>query len=80
MAVQLLWYAVILIVSVIVSVALAPKPPKPDSPQTKDINAPTASENEFIPVAFGTAWLQKPNVCWYGNTGTDEIRKSGGKK
>ncbi|AFV81280.1 tail assembly chaperone [Vibrio phage vB_VpaS_MAR10] len=79
MAIQALWYLVVLVVALIVAVALAPKPPKPDSPQTDDINAPTASENELIPVAFGTTWLQKPNIVWYGKTGTDEIRTKGGK-
>lgn len=73
-------YLAILITSVILSVALAPKPPQPKPPEISDIDAPTAEEGRAIPVVFGTAWITGPNVIWHGDLKTTPIKKSGGKK
>jgi len=32
-----------------------------------DFNIPTATEGRFVPLAFGTAIIQGPNVTWYGD-------------
>jgi hypothetical protein len=72
-------YVVVLIVAAIISVALAPKPPKPKPPSLEDIDAPTAEEGRAIPVIFGDVWITGPNVIWYGDLRTTPIVKSGKK-
>jgi len=74
------FYLAILVVSVVLSVALAPKPPKPRPPELGDVEAPTAEEGKAIPVVFGTVWITGANVIWYGDLRTTPIKKSGGKK
>lgn len=73
-------YLAVMVVSSLVSAALAPKqkPPKPSS--LTDFDAPTAEEGRAIPVIFGTVWMTGPNVVWYGDLRTTPIRKKGGKK
>jgi hypothetical protein len=73
-------YLAVLVVSVLVSAALAPKPPQPKPASLDDVDAPTAEEGLPIPVVFGTVTLNGPNVLWYGALRTTPIRKSGGKK
>jgi hypothetical protein len=70
----------ILIVSSLISAALAPKPQAPKPAALSDFDAPTAEEGRAIPVVFGTVWITGPNVVWYGDLRTTPIRKSGGKK
>ncbi len=73
-------YLAIIVASLIISAALAPKPPKPRPPEISDVDAPTAEEGKAIPVVFGTVWVTGPNVVWYGDLRTTPIKKSGGKK
>jgi uncharacterized membrane protein len=71
---------VIMIVSALISYALAPKPPQPKPASLTDFDAPTAEEGRPIPVVFGTVWIKGPNVLWYGDLRSVPIRKKGGKK
>lgn len=73
-------YLVILVVSALVSYALAPKPSPPKPASLEDFDAPTAEEDREIPVVFGTVTITGPNVIFYGNLRSEAIRKSGGKK
>ena len=73
-------YAAIVVVSAIISVALAPKPPTPKPPELSDVEAPTAEEGKPIPVVFGDVWIKGSNVVWFGDLGTDPIKKDSGKK
>ncbi len=73
-------YVAILVASLVLSYALAPKPPQPKAPEISDVDAPTAEEGKAIPVVFGTVWVTGPNVIWYGDLRTTPIKKSGGKK
>jgi len=73
-------YFAILVASVVLAFALAPKPPKPRPPELEDVEAPTAEEGKAIPVVFGTVWINGANVIWYGDLRTTPIKKSGGKK
>jgi hypothetical protein len=45
-----------------------------------DSDFPIAEESQEIPVVFGEVVLGDPNVVWWGDVATREIRKSGGKK
>lgn len=58
--------------------ALQPKPPSLVPAGLSDVQAPTAQIGIAIPVVFGTVKLLAPNVLWYGDISTTEIR-SGGK-
>lgn len=70
--VQVAWF----IVTLIASIALAPKPPKPRSASIEDFDLPTAEEGRPIPVVFGTMRVAGPNVLWYGDLGKKAIKKS----
>jgi hypothetical protein len=69
-----------MVVSAIISNALAPKPPKPKPASLQDFDAPTAEEGRSIPVVFGTVWLKGPNVLWFGDLQSEPIKSKGGKK
>lgn len=69
----------ILIVSALISYALAPKPPSPKPARLKDFDIPTADEGRPIPVVFGTVRVTGSNVIWYGNLRADPIKSSAGK-
>lgn len=73
-------YFIVLIISALVAVALAPKPPSPKPASIEDFDIPTAEQGREIPVAFGTVTVTGANVIWYGGLGTEEIVASGGKK
>lgn len=71
---------VILVVSYIISAALAPKPPKPKPAALEDFDIPVAEQGRPIPVVFGTMLVTGPNVLWYGDLRTTSIQSKGGKK
>ena len=73
-------WIIVLIASTLISIALTPRPPKQEKPNKGDVTAPTATEDEFIPVAFGSVWIDQPNVVWYGDVSTTEIKSKGGGK
>ena len=70
----------IMIVSALLSYALAPKPKPPKPASITDFDVPTAQEGREIPVIFGTVWVTGPNVLWYGDLGVGAIKKKSGKK
>lgn len=71
---------ILLIVSYFISAALAPKPPKPKPAAIEDFDIPVAEQGRPVPVVFGTVTLKGPNVMWYGDLRTTEIKEKGGKK
>jgi uncharacterized membrane protein len=77
---EVLYYIGVLIVSAIVSYALAPKPPSPKPAALSDFDIPTAEQGRPIPVVFGTVTVTGPNVIWYGDMEAEPIKKKGGKK
>jgi hypothetical protein len=72
-------YLIVLVISALVSAALAPKPPNAEPPELSDVDAPTAEEGKPIPVVFGTVMLSGPNVLWYGDLRTTPIKSDSGK-
>jgi hypothetical protein len=71
---------ILLVVSYIVSAALAPKPPAPKPAALEDFDIPVAEQGRPIPVVFGTMLITGANVLWYGDLRTTPIKSSGGKK
>lgn len=70
----------LLVAALVISYALAPKPPNAPPPALDDIEAPTAEEGRAIPVIFGDVWVDDPNVVWYGDLQTEPIYGGGGGK
>lgn len=70
----------IMVVSAILSYALAPKAPQPPKPTLEDFDFPTAEEGRPVPVVFGEVWITGPNILWYGDLDTTPIKVKGGKK
>lgn len=77
---QFIYYLVVLVVSSLISAALAPKPPAPKPASLSDVDVPTAEEGRPIPVVFGAVLLRGANVVWYGDLEAEPIKKKGGKK
>lgn len=73
-------FVVMLVVSFVLSYALAPKPAQPPKPSLEDFDFPTAEEGRPIPVVFGDVWISGPNILWYGDLDTTAIKAKGGKK
>ena len=69
-----------LIVSLVVSYAMRPKPPVPTPASLKDFDVPVAEQGRPVPVVFGTVTITGPNVLWYGDLRTTAIQEKGGKK
>lgn len=71
------WVQVILfIVSLIISIVLAPKPQTPRAAALEDFDIPLAEEDRPIPVLFGTKRITGANVLWYGDLRVQPIKKS----
>ena len=71
------------VITTVIGMLLAPKPPKPASATPGNLDVPVAESGKPIPVLFGTRDIRQANVVWYGDVKTTEIRQSsgsGGKK
>lgn len=80
---ELLVVAVIMaVVSAAISaltIALAPKPDIEDALPSSlgDFGFPTNLESRYIPVVWGSTRISGPNVIWYGDFRTTNIRRDG---
>lgn len=75
-----MWFALLFVVSVALTVLLQPKPQSVKAAGLDEFDAPTAESGREIPVTFGTRLISGPNVVWYGDLEAVPIKKSGGKK
>lgn len=69
-----------LVISLVVAVVLAPKPPIPKPASLKDFDVPVAEQGRSTPWIFGEGELGGYNVVYYGDLGTEPIKEKGGKK
>lgn len=76
----LFYYIIVLIASIVISQALAPKPEKPKAATLQDFEFPQAEEGTPQAVIFGDVWTNGWQVLSYGNLRTEAIQSSGGKK
>lgn len=70
---------VIMIIALILSEALKPKPQVPNAATLNDVSIPTIEQGTPVGVVFGDVWVDSWAVLWYGDLKADPI-KSGGKK
>jgi Protein of unknown function (DUF2793)/Putative phage tail protein len=71
---QLIYY----VVTLALSIALAPKPKAPRAAAIDDFDFPSAEEGRPIPVVFGEVEITGPNVLWYGDLKIKKIKKRSG--
>ena len=57
---------VVMIVALIVSYVMRPKPTVPKPAALEDFNVPTAEDGRECSMVFGTNWIDDPNVLFYG--------------
>lgn len=67
----------ILIISAVISRAMAPAPPKP---KPQNVETPIADEGRAIRKIYGTVWIDDSMIIAFDKVGTDRIRTKGGKK
>jgi hypothetical protein len=68
------WFVVALVVSMVVSYAMQPKPQAQPPAGLGEFNVPTAEVGREIPVLFGTRDMSGPNVVWYGDLRTEAVK------
>ena len=68
------WFVVALIVSMVVSYAMQPKPQTRPAAGLGEFNVPTAEVGREIPVLFGTRDMGGANVVWYGDLRTQKVK------
>lgn len=74
------FYWVILIISIIISVATASKPKSAKPPSLSDFSdMPGVEDGVEITDVGGMAWIPNSNMLWYGNLRTSPIKAKGGK-
>ncbi|MFT0211838.1 hypothetical protein VQ643_04380 [Pseudomonas sp. F1_0610] len=69
----------ILVVSLIVSYAMQPKPKSPKPAAIDDFNMPNTDEGTEQSVIFGDCWISGWQVLSYGNLRTSKIKTKSGK-
>lgn len=75
------WVQVILlVVSLVISYAMRPKPVIPKPAALEDFDIPMAELGRAVPVVFGEMILKSPSLMWYGDLKNKAIKKKGGKK
>lgn len=73
-------YLIVMIASIVISVALAPRPEIPKAATLQDFEFPQAEEGTPQAVIFGDVWTNGWQVLSYGNLVTEPIQGEGGKK
>jgi len=75
------WAAIImLVVSAVMTIAMAPKPQGAKPGTYDDLNIPQVDEGTPQAVFFGTVWTEDWQVIWSGNFRTKKVKAKQGKK
>jgi hypothetical protein len=72
-------YLIVMLVVLIATVALMPKPKSQTPPALGDFQVPTAEDGRDVSMIFGTVWIDDPNILNYGALTTRPIHATGGK-
>lgn len=71
---------IILVVALILSYALRPRPQNPPAATLDDVSIPTIEIGKPVAVVFGEVWVDDSNVIWYGDLTNSPIYAPGDKK
>jgi hypothetical protein len=74
------WALAMLVVSIIIQVALAPKPAEAKPATLSDFDIPQVDEGTPQAVFFGECWSGDWQVLAYGNFRTKKVKAKQGKK
>lgn len=74
------WALAMLVVSILINVALAPKPAQPKAATIEDFDMPEVKEGTPQSVVFGEVWTSDWQVLGYGNFGTEAVKADQAKK
>lgn len=69
----------ILVVSMVISYAMRPKPKSPKPASIGDFDMPVVEEGTEQAVFFGDCWISGWQVLSYGNLRTSKVRTKSGK-
>lgn len=72
-------YLIVMLIVLIASVALMPKPKSAPPPALGDYQVPTADDGRDVGMIFGTVWIDDPNIINYGQLTTRPIYATSGK-
>ena len=77
----IVWYIIVLVLSVIISYLLAPSMSQQQGQTAGELQAATVDSSSPVPVLFGTRRIDASNCVWYGDVSATPITKcEGGKK
>lgn len=65
---------IIMIIMMIISYVLTPRPKSGDNAPPDALQAPTADASRPIPVVFGTITIKSPNCLWYGDISQQTLK------
>lgn len=65
----------VMLLALVLSYALQPKPKAPPGQRAQDITSPTTDAGTPLQVVFGRLTLRNPNTLGYGGDYTKEIKK-----
>lgn len=74
------WAIAAMVASMLISIALAPKPQKPKAATLDDMNIPQVEDGTPQAVVFGEVWSGDWQVIGTGNFATTKIKASDAKK
>lgn len=77
---EVAWYIATIIISVALSVAMAPKPTQPEAATLGDFDIPQVDEGTPQAVWFGDCWTGDWQVLAYGNLRTSKVTAKQAKK
>ena len=72
----MIWNFIIQIVIAVISYLLSPKPESP-TVVAGEQDIPVVDMGSPIPVVFGTVWINRPQVVWYGDLRTTPVKSKG---
>ena len=79
-AVVNLWVQLaIMVISALISYALAPKPPKPKPAALEEFDIPQSKEGQPFCWIFGECYVPDATVAYWGNLNSSPIKAKGGK-
>lgn len=76
------WLIQVLVGAALMLVAymLRPKPEEPKAATLDEIDIPRSTEGDEIGMIFGTAWINSPQVAWFGDYLADPLFDDGSRK